>query len=203
MPHNKKNSLILLGVGIGYGILIEVLQGSMHLGRSYEVDDIIANTVGAILGENKRIDFFLVGLAFALFVVLGAFSYRVYDDSVRDLGNEVIDEELVVMDNTVQEKKPPPPPPPPEIEVVEDDEEIEEDNPDIEDTEAEQDDAIEEYEEDEEEVEETNEIFEIFDVSKKAEFPGGDNGLRKKAHVGFTNVGFFVAINYIIELLLL
>ena len=50
MPHNKKNSLILLGVGIGYGILIEVLQGSMHLGRSYEVDDIIANTVGAILG---------------------------------------------------------------------------------------------------------------------------------------------------------
>jgi protein TonB len=70
--------------------------------------------------KNKRIDFFLVGLAFALFVVLGAFSYRVYDDSLRDLGNEVVDEELVVMDNTVQEKKPPPPPPPPEIEVVED-----------------------------------------------------------------------------------
>ena len=129
--------------------------------------------------KNKRVDFFLVGLAFSMFVVLGAFSYRVYDDTVRDLGNEVVDEELVVMDNTVQEKKPPPPPPPPEIEVVEDDEEIEEDQPDIEDTEAEQDEAIDDYVEEEEEVEETNEIFEIFDVSKKAEFPGGEKALRK------------------------
>ena len=50
LPHTKKNTITLLIVGISYGILIEVLQGSMHLGRSYELDDIIANTVGAILG---------------------------------------------------------------------------------------------------------------------------------------------------------
>ncbi|PCJ63916.1 MAG: hypothetical protein COA58_14895 [Bacteroidetes bacterium] len=130
--------------------------------------------------KNKRIDFFLMGLALALFVVLGAFSYTVYDGSLKDLGEEVIDEELVVMDNTVQDKKPPPPPPPPELEVVEDDEEIEEDQPEIEDDEMEQDDAITDYvNDDDDEPEETNEIFEIFDVSEKAAFPGDDEGLQR------------------------
>ncbi|MEN8696156.1 MAG: energy transducer TonB, partial [Bacteroidia bacterium] len=71
------------------------------------------------------------------------------------------------------------PPPPPEIEVVEDDEEIEEDQPEIEDTEIDQDTEIAEYEEEEEEPEETNEVFEIFDVSEKAAFPGGDEGLQR------------------------
>ncbi|PCJ63915.1 MAG: hypothetical protein COA58_14890 [Bacteroidetes bacterium] len=50
IPSSKKNTLILLITGVSYGILIEILQGSMHLGRSYELDDIIANTIGAILG---------------------------------------------------------------------------------------------------------------------------------------------------------
>jgi glycopeptide antibiotics resistance protein len=50
IPHTKWNTLALLATGILYGILIEVLQGAMHLGRSYDIDDIIANTVGAILG---------------------------------------------------------------------------------------------------------------------------------------------------------
>jgi protein TonB len=129
--------------------------------------------------KNKRFDFFLVGLALSLLLVLGAFSYRVFEKESEGLDSIIIDEDIVVMENTVQEKKPPPPPPPPEIEVVEDDVEIDEDNPEIDDSEMDQDDAVEEYEEEEEEPEETNEVFEIFDVSEKAVFPGGDDGLRR------------------------
>lgn len=129
--------------------------------------------------KNKRVDFFLVGLSLALFVVLGAFSYKVYEEKIAGLENVVIEEDLVVMENTVQEKKPPPPPPPPELEVVEDDEEIEEEQPEFEETEIDQDTEMEAYEDEEEEPEETNEVFEIFDVSEKATFPGGEEGLQR------------------------
>ena len=129
--------------------------------------------------KNKRIDFFLLGLAIAVGAVLYGFTYSIYDEKPEGLENIIIEEDLIVMENTVQEKKPPPPPPPPEIEVVEDDEEIEEDQPEIEENEVDQDTEIEEYEQDEEELEETNEIFEIFDVSEKASFPGGDEGLQR------------------------
>ena len=54
--------------------------------------------------KNKRIDFFLVGLLLAMLVVFGAFSYTVYEEKVQKLENVVIDEDLVVMENTVQEK---------------------------------------------------------------------------------------------------
>ena len=131
--------------------------------------------------NNKRIDFFLLGLALAMGLVFYGFTYTIYDEKVQVLENIIIDEDLVVMENTVQERKPRPPPPPPEIEVVEDDEEIEEDQPEIEDNEVDQDTEMEEYEqeEEEEEPEETNEVFEIFDVSEKAAFPGGDEGLQR------------------------
>jgi VanZ family protein len=45
-----RQKYVLLIVGIAYGVLIEVLQASMSLGRSYELDDIIANTIGCVLG---------------------------------------------------------------------------------------------------------------------------------------------------------
>jgi len=102
----------------------------------------------------------------------------VYDRKVEKLGSLVIDEDLVVMENTVQQRTPPPPPPPPTIEVVEDDAEIEE-QPEIMETEVDQETEMEEYEAKEEELEETDEILEIFDVSEKAEFPGGEEGLQK------------------------
>ena len=127
---------------------------------------------------NKRIDFFLVGLAFSILLVFGAFTYRVYDRKLENLGSIVIEEDLVVMENTVQQRTPPPPPPPPTIEVVEDDAEIEE-QPEIMETEVDQETEMEEYEAKEDELEETDEILEIFDVSEKAEFPGGEEGLQK------------------------
>ncbi|MGB0850300.1 MAG: VanZ family protein [Bacteroidia bacterium] len=50
-PSWKTNySFILLVIGILYGVLIEILQSEMSLGRSYDVADILANTAGAILG---------------------------------------------------------------------------------------------------------------------------------------------------------
>jgi glycopeptide antibiotics resistance protein len=45
-----RQNYVLLIVGIAYGVLIEVLQAAMSLGRSYALDDIIANTIGCVLG---------------------------------------------------------------------------------------------------------------------------------------------------------
>jgi hypothetical protein len=47
--------------------------------------------------SNKRIDFFLIGLALSLLLVFGAFSYTVYDKVVANLNSVLIDEDLVVM----------------------------------------------------------------------------------------------------------
>lgn len=47
---SKRQKIILGAVSIGYGVLIEVLQSVMALGRAYDIDDIIANTIGCILG---------------------------------------------------------------------------------------------------------------------------------------------------------
>jgi glycopeptide antibiotics resistance protein len=47
---NRKNKLVILLIGIIYGIFIEVMQSAMNIGRSYEIDDMIANTLGCILG---------------------------------------------------------------------------------------------------------------------------------------------------------
>ena len=45
-----KEKLVLLLVSVAYGVLIEVLQSAMALGRAYDIDDIIANIVGCFLG---------------------------------------------------------------------------------------------------------------------------------------------------------
>ena len=47
---NRKNKLVILLIGIIYGIFIEFMQSAMNIGRNYEIDDMIANTLGAILG---------------------------------------------------------------------------------------------------------------------------------------------------------
>ena len=47
---DQKNKIIILLIGIAYGAIIEYLQSAMNVGRSFEVDDMIANTIGCILG---------------------------------------------------------------------------------------------------------------------------------------------------------
>jgi len=46
----NKGIVIILIVAIFYGILIEVLQHIMPFGRAAEIWDVLANTMGAILG---------------------------------------------------------------------------------------------------------------------------------------------------------
>jgi glycopeptide antibiotics resistance protein len=48
MTATRKTYLFI--VGVSYGVLIEVLQSTMSLGRSYDRVDIVANTIGCILG---------------------------------------------------------------------------------------------------------------------------------------------------------
>lgn len=44
--------IIVFGLGflIFYGVLIEILQSAMYLGRSFEISDIVANCVGVFIG---------------------------------------------------------------------------------------------------------------------------------------------------------
>ncbi|MBT3301106.1 MAG: energy transducer TonB [Bacteroidetes bacterium] len=118
--------------------------------------------------------YFRMGLSAALIIVILAFQWKVYDRQSIDLdSNLIIDEEEEIIDITKQEKKPPPPPPPPELEIVEDDVEIEENNPEIKDVEIKEDEAIElaPIEETKEEVVEEQ----IFYMSEDPpSFPGGD-----------------------------
>ncbi|MDG1724293.1 MAG: VanZ family protein [Bacteroidia bacterium] len=46
----QKNKIIILLIGIAYGVIIEYLQITMNMGRNFEIGDMIANTIGCILG---------------------------------------------------------------------------------------------------------------------------------------------------------
>ena len=127
--------------------------------------------------ETKRSIFLLTGIAVALLFTLGAFSWRVYERTLMDLGDfqfEQIEEDE--MEITRQEDPPPPPPPEPsqELIIVDDDVEIEEER--IIDVEATVQTVVQEAAprvvvEVEEEVEEQR-IFQI--VEEQPEFPGGE-----------------------------
>lgn len=41
--------IICIGIAILYGILMEVLQATLFIGRSFDVADIVANTIGVVL----------------------------------------------------------------------------------------------------------------------------------------------------------
>ncbi len=127
--------------------------------------------------------YFVIGLAFTLAVVWGAFEWKTYD-AVNDYDismnvDDDLDEEVPM---TEQIKTPPPPPPPaaPEvIEVVEDEEEVEETI--IESTETSQDEEIIEVEdvEVEEEVEDVDVPFAV--IEDVPIFPGCENESDKRA----------------------
>jgi VanZ family protein len=42
--------LLIIPVGIGWGILMEYMQRSMHIGRSFDPNDILANSFGVVSG---------------------------------------------------------------------------------------------------------------------------------------------------------
>lgn len=128
--------------------------------------------------KKSRFTFFEIGMISSLLFVLGAFSYTQYEKETKSLGEYIPDEEIEIMENTVQEKTPPPPPAPPQLEIVEDDVEIEEDQPELEESEVDQETKVEIVEV-EEEPEETGEILEFYEVSEQAEFKGGEEAMYK------------------------
>ena len=122
--------------------------------------------------------FSLLGLAISIATITSAFNYQTPPPEVADLGDLIIEDDIEIAPPPTEQK-----PPPPEIEVVEDDEVLEEE-PEILDTEADEEteiEIVEEIVEDiDEEVEEAVEIVEeaaeeeIFTiVEQNPEFPGG------------------------------
>lgn len=136
----------------------------------------------ADVGRNSGL-YFVIGLAFTLAVVWGAFEWKTYDEvNDYDISMNVDDDLAEEVPMTEQIKTPPPPPPPaaPEvIEVVEDEEEVEETI--IESTETSQDEEIIEVEdvEVEEEVEDVDVPFAV--IEDVPIFPGCENESDKRA----------------------
>lgn len=129
--------------------------------------------------EKKKPLFFLVGLVFGLAMILVSFEWKIFDQTVKDLGQVVVELEEEEMIPITQQQPPPPPPPPPQttvIEIVEDDVEIEEEL-EIEDTEVDEDTQVEIIEIVEEEEVAEPEIFSI--VEDMPSFPGGEEELFK------------------------
>jgi len=138
----------------------------------------VKKTTGADITKLRTI-LFLVGMCVSLSSVYGLINYKKYDKTASSMDEYVYEEEEVEVEQTVQEEEPPPPPEaPPQLEIVEDDIEIEEEQPEIEDTETDDNEKIEAIVP-EEEPEETNEVFEFYQVQKKAEFKGGESAMMR------------------------
>lgn len=135
----------------------------------------------ADLNRNSGL-YFVLGLAFVMALIYGAFEWKTYDDANNyDISMNVEDDLDEEVPMTEQIKTPPPPPPPaaPEIiEVVEDEEEVEETI--IESTETSQEEIVEvddvEVEEMEEDVDVPFAVIENVPV-----FPGCENEKDKRA----------------------
>ncbi len=133
--------------------------------------------------ENKKTTFFLFGLAAALGVTLLAFEWTTKPGKAKTLGelqSQVVEEEFIPITREPQVKPPPPPPPPKIVEIINivDNDIVIDEEPEIDDSEADKETivdvapVIETMREDEVEA---PEIFTI--VEDPAEFPGGDRAL--------------------------
>ena len=120
--------------------------------------------------EKKRSMFLQLGYVIALGLILLAFEWGTRPseiNSLGELGDMDLDEEIIPI--TRQQNEPPPPPPPPQttevINIVDDDVEIE-DELILDDTDIDQDDAIDivEFDEEEEEVDEQQIFFVVEDM---------------------------------------
>lgn len=132
--------------------------------------------------ENKKQLYFMIGLVFALGIVLVGFEWTSKPDKASSLGSlsAVAVEEEIIPITREMEVKPPPPPPPKVVEVlniVDDDVKID-DELEIEDSEADDKTLIDvaPVVAAKEEEEETAEVF--FIVEDMPEFPGGEMALR-------------------------
>ena len=47
---NYERLFLIVPVTIGWGIFMEIMQLEMHLGRSFDLYDILANSTGVVIG---------------------------------------------------------------------------------------------------------------------------------------------------------
>lgn len=123
--------------------------------------------------KNWRTIFALSGLAVALGLSLAILHYKQYDKVETATLDMDYSEEEIDVEQTVQEPEPvKPPPAPPVLEVVEDEVELEE-QPEIEETEVDENEVIAPPPVIVDEIDNSNEVFESWDVSEQAAFKGG------------------------------
>lgn len=132
--------------------------------------------------EKKRAILLEIGFIISLALVFIAFQYKSSDDTKNTLGNlgDMQVEEEIVPITRQQEKKPPPPPPPKvveELNIVKNDEKID-DELEIEDAEADENTAIDQVDVQPEEEEE-EEVINFYVIENKPEFPGGQAAMFK------------------------
>lgn len=121
--------------------------------------------------------YFLVGLAVSIALVITAFEWRFFDQQSKELTSDLeIEEDEMVADVTQQKKRKPPPPAPPEIEIVEDDVDVDEDQPDIKEVDMDQNTAMN-LPEGKEEAKEDDKIFMV--VEDSPTFPGGEGEMMR------------------------
>lgn len=121
--------------------------------------------------------YFLVGLAVSIALVITAFEWRFFDQQTKELTSDLeIEEDEMVADVTQQKKRKPPPPAPPEIEIVEDDVDVDEDQPDIKEVDMDQNTAMN-LPEGKEEAKEDDKIFMV--VEDSPTFPGGEGEMMR------------------------
>lgn len=121
-------------------------------------------------------NFFLIGLVVSVGVVIVAFQWRSYDKTQQQLTSDIkVPEEEQIAEVTKQKKKKPKPPAPPEIEVVEDDVDVEDDQPEVQSADMVEDMSVDLPSGGGEETQKEDEIFVA--VEDQPEFPGGKNEL--------------------------
>lgn len=122
--------------------------------------------------ESQSSLFTRIGIAIALLFIILAFEWTTYDQTISDLGTLAVAEDTEVEPPlTKQEQLPPPPPPPPILQIVE--EEVKEDVPQVQETEATPETVVPQIVEAPEEKVEEQQIFTI--VEEMPAFPGCDN----------------------------
>ena len=121
-------------------------------------------------------NFFLIGLVVSVGLVIIAFQWRSYERSQKKMSSDIkVPEESQIAEVTKQKKKKPKPPAPPEIEVVEDDVEVEDDQPEVQSADMVEDMSVDLPSGGGEETEEESKIFVA--VEKQPKFPGGKSEL--------------------------
>lgn len=121
-------------------------------------------------------NFFLIGLVVAIGLVIVAFQWTSYDQTQQKLSSDIkVPEESQIAEVTKQKKKKPKPPAPPEIKVVEDDVEVEDDQPKVQSADMVENMSINLPSGGGEKTEEESKIFVA--VEQQPKFPGGKSEL--------------------------